>query len=246
MCRCLTLNSYELGACRRSNPELWKPWNGLVGTSEDGTIVQDPTNPENLVLEIKSDSINGDVAFANKHLHVFADYEIEFDIMRREGKGAFLIAALGEYGNAPNVLLGEGLGYTTYTGRLYVTEDGGAHTWFYEPRGLDLNLTSEVWHHVKIGFSIKNGYFIEVDGTLVYGFDNTIFLDYPKLSGYIFWSPEGRDVEFLVDNVFIKPIYRKDASDFGGCSNINACNHNAPLFRNHVFVCVSRTVPLKL
>ena len=34
---------------RRVQSELWKPWNGLVGTSEDGTIVQDPTNPENFV-----------------------------------------------------------------------------------------------------------------------------------------------------------------------------------------------------
>ena len=82
--------------------------------------MQDPTNPENLVLEIKSDSINGDVAFANKHLHVFADYEIEFDIMRREGKGAFLIAALGDIVQTWSARFG----LTTYAGRLYVTEDG--------------------------------------------------------------------------------------------------------------------------
>ena len=41
-----------------------------------------------------------------------------------------------------------------------------------------------------------------------------------------FWAPSSADTEFLVDNLSINPVYRKDAADFEGCSNPNACNYN--------------------
>lgn len=224
-CQIDNLENYELGSgASEANPESWQPYGGLVGTSQDGTIVMDPLNPENRVLELKTDSINGDVGFANKHLHAFGEYEVEFDLLRRENKGAFFIGFYGEFG-VPNTVLGNDLGYTNYFGRLYITEQGEASTYWYERRGVDLNVSAESWHHVKIGSSNQSGFYIEVDGNIVwagYGFYGPA----QKFSAMNFWAHPEVDSEFLIDNVLVRPIYRKNLSDFEGCSNPNACNYN--------------------
>ena len=223
-CQLDNFESYQLGAgASESNPESWQPYGGLVGTSQDGTIVTDPLNPENRVLELKTDSINGDVGFANKHLHTFGEYEIEFDLLRRENKGAFFIGFNGEFGD-PTTLLGNDLGYTGYFGRLYVTEQGEASTYWFERRGVDLNLSAESWHHVKVGSANRGGFYIEIDGNIVWAVDN--YYSGSKFSAMNFWTRSDIDCEFLIDNVLIKPIYRRTVSDFEGCSNPNACNYN--------------------
>lgn len=223
-CQIESLDNYALGAgATASNPELWQAYGGLVGTSQDGTIVQDPINPENLALEIKSDTINGDVGFANKHLHAFGEYEIEFDLLRREDKAAFFIGFMGEFGQ-PATVLGNDLGYTNYFGDLYFSEQGEATTYWFERRGVDLNLSAETWHHIRVGIFPDDGYYIEVNGDVVW----SIRTGYGtrKFSAMNFWAPSSADTEFLVDNLSINPVYRKDAADFEGCSNPNACNYN--------------------
>ncbi|MDB0025525.1 hypothetical protein N9D95_03210, partial [Flavobacteriales bacterium] len=226
-CQVEDLETYALGAgASESDPNLWQAYNGLVGTSQDGTVVQDPTNPNNKVLELKTDSVNGDVGFANKHLHVFSEYEVEFKILRRENKGASFIGFLGEFGES-TTLIGQGLGYTGYFGRLYIEDDGEASTYWYERRGLDLNLEPEIWHHIKVGFSVTEGYNIKVNGNVVSvpsPPDNNSYR--PKLSAFNWWAHPDIDSEFLIDDVIINPIYRRVANDFEGCSNPNACNYS--------------------
>ena len=228
-CEVEDFTGYVLGAgASESNPDLWHAYGGLIGTSQDGTIVQDPTDPNNKVLELKTDSINGDVGFVNKHLHVFGDYEIEFDMMRREDKGGSFIGFTGEFG-FPETQVGDGLGYTGYFGNFGSTEDGETATYWYELRGLDVAFDDEVWHHIKIGFSktYNRGFYIEIDGEIVWSPPtNYSYVTKPKFSAFNFYARTGMEAEFLIDNVLITPRYPRNVADFEGCTNPNACNYN--------------------
>ena len=223
-CEVESFESYSIGSkVAEENPTKWITWNGLSGTSQDGTVVSDPVDPENLVMEIRSDSINTDVALANPFVDVFDEYEIEFDLFRKDMKGAAFGGGLGQYGSPAS--LAPDIPYSDYISPIALQESGEASTFYYQSRGLNYGVVPEVWHHVRVNF-FPERVAIEINGDLVWAYEGNWGFS-PKLSAVYFWARPDVDTDFLVDNIHIKPVFRRTTEDVSmGCNNPNACNYN--------------------
>ena len=223
-CEVESFESYSIGSkVAEENPTKWITWNGLSGTSQDGVVVSDPMDPENLVMEIRSDSINTDVALANPFMDVFDEYEIEFDLFRKDMKGAAFGGGLGQYGSPAS--LAPDIPYSDYISPIALQESGEASTFYYQSRGLNYDVVPEVWHHVRVNF-FPERVAIEINGDLVWAHEGNWGFS-PKLSAVYFWARPDVDTDFLVDNIHIKPVFRRTTEDVSmGCNNPNACNYN--------------------